>query len=120
MKAKWVVTKSYIETLLDEGSNNVQPVMVAARNGGPSYGRIEFPKDCDPAKDMNVSGPRDAEAPDLDALDLEFALVDDDMNVYYTGRCNEDAEFEPLDMYGTPNAGCTHLFIKQGEYWEAL
>lgn len=120
MKAKWIITKSYIETLPHEGSNNVQPLMVAARNGGPSYGRIEFPKDCDPAVDVEVSGPRDAEAPDLDALTHDCALVDDDMNVYYTGRWCEEAEFEPLDMYGTPDAGAVHLFIKRGEYWEAL
>ena len=115
MKAIWLVTKSYIEDA--SSRNNVQPVMVAHHG---TLGRIEFPPDCDPAVDVDVYGPSDASPPAASSLTLEFALVDGDMNVYYTGLCSPDAEWDPLDMYGKPNAGCSFLFVKRGGYWEML
>lgn len=43
----------------------------------------------------------------------EFRLLDGDDNIYYTGLARPEAEFEPLDEFGTPNAGCTTI-----EYWD--
>jgi hypothetical protein len=43
----------------------------------------------------------------------EFKLYDDDGELYYVGRIVGDFEgFEPLDDFGTPNAGCTRIDIK--------
>lgn len=38
---------------------------------------------------------------------VKFRLLDDDGCVYYYGVMSEDACFDPLDDFGTPNAGCT-------------
>jgi len=54
-----------------------------------------------------------------------FRMLDDDDNLYYEGRIigGEDfeASFEPLDDFGTPNAGCTDIQYKSknGE-WETI
>lgn len=45
-----------------------------------------------------------------------FSLYDDDRNCYYEGMLYGDFEgFEPLDDFGTPNAGCT--MMKLGGEW---
>ena len=41
----------------------------------------------------------------------KFRMYDDDGNLYYEGVCTE-LEFDPLDDYGMPNAGCTYM-----KYW---
>jgi hypothetical protein len=41
-----------------------------------------------------------------------FRLYDDEGNLYYEGRSSDaDSEdaFNPLDDFGTPNAGCTEI-----------
>ncbi len=58
--------------------------------------------------------PKDVEA-------VHFKLYDDDGIHYYSGYYVdiEDAdEFEPLDCYGMPNAGCTYMTTrgKDGKY----
>ena len=45
-----------------------------------------------------------------------FSLYDDDGNCYYEGMLYGDFEgFEPLDDFGTPNAGCTAMKL-DGEW----
>jgi hypothetical protein len=52
-----------------------------------------------------------------------FRMFDDDNNLYYVGRFLEDettadleaAEFQPLDNFGTPNAGCTYMEVKDAQ-----
>jgi len=42
-----------------------------------------------------------------------FMMYDDDGELYYRGKIVGDFEgFEPLDDYGTPNAGCTGIKYK--------
>jgi len=46
----------------------------------------------------------------------EFELYDDDRMLYYKGRIIGDyIGFEPLDDFGTPNAGAAHVKMN-GEY----
>ena len=69
--------------------------------------------------DVSITGPG---VPALDPnLELKlingegdkFELFDDDGELYYVGRIIGDFEgFEPLDDFGTPNAGCTRIDIK--------
>ena len=41
-----------------------------------------------------------------------FSMYDDDDNCYYEGMIYGDYDgFEPLDMFGMPNAGCTYIKI---------
>lgn len=60
-----------------------------------------------------------------------FRIYDDDGELYYTGLRTQtpdhdgfDDGFEPLDDYGTPNAGATEIrYLKVGslpEEWETL
>ena len=49
-----------------------------------------------------------------------FRLYDDDNTRYYDGVMYGPVEFAPLDDYGTPNAGCTMLFYKEGGKWKQL
>ena len=66
-----------------------------------------------------------ANAPDEDLLDEpnyeeeDFRLLDDDEIVYYTGRIWGDYDgFEPLDEFGSPNAGAVAIQYKddKGEW----
>lgn len=38
-----------------------------------------------------------------------FQLLDDDGEIYYSGLAKPQADFDPLDDFGTPNAGCTEI-----------
>lgn len=58
-----------------------------------------------------------------------FRMFDDDGNLYYEGRFLEGkdtedleaAEFQPLDNFGTPNAGCTYIEYKDASgVWKML
>jgi hypothetical protein len=53
-------------------------------------------------------------------LPIEFRLYDGDGNLYYEGRMqNED--FDPLDDFGGPNAGCTEIKTRSaGGAWTTL
>jgi hypothetical protein len=59
------------------------------------------------ANAVGVTGPR-GYAGDGSELAKRFRMYDDDGNLYYEGRCAEE-DFAPLDDFGTPNAGCTHI-----------
>ncbi|HZZ17155.1 MAG TPA: hypothetical protein VFE08_14470 [Candidatus Sulfotelmatobacter sp.] len=58
-----------------------------------------------------------------------FRMYDDDGELYYTGvylTTDDDSGFEPLDDFGTPNAGATEIRYYRGigrdakEVWETL
>jgi len=77
------------------------------------------------ANATGLTGPRDI-SPEHERLLKEgagtkFRMKDDDGEVYYTGRIiGRDRSFDPLDDFGTPNAGATSIeYLEQGE-WEAL
>jgi len=54
-------------------------------------------------------------------LTVQFQLFDDDGNLYYTGKMTENADFAPLDDFGTPNAGCTYMKYRKGnDKWQHL
>jgi hypothetical protein len=51
----------------------------------------------------------------------QFRLFDDDNVLCYQGRIiGNYSGFEPLDDYGTPNAGCTTIKYRNGHAWEVL
>jgi hypothetical protein len=52
------------------------------------------------------------------SLPFEFRLLDDDGNVYYVGRAN-DQDFDPLD-WAKGYAGCTEIQFRNGKQWETL
>lgn len=88
----WIVTKDYI------GSDTVGEV-----------------------RDVSVVGPRsvsDELAARLCAGEgVRFKMYDDDNELYYEGRAI-NCDFEPLDDYGTPNAGATSIWYagKNGKF----
>lgn len=68
-----------------------------------------------------MMGPVNAKPELLNGETEVFRMLDDDRNVYYQGRIAGEYEgFEPLDDFGTPNAGCVHIeYLTNGE-WRAL
>jgi len=66
-------------------------------------------------RDVGVTGPRDADDA-VKSNPSRFSLYDDDDECYYEGMLYGDFEgFEPLDDYGTPNAGCVKMKL-DGEW----
>ena len=75
---------------------------------------------------VGMIGPRDAS----DAVSKRlattkegqgFRMYDDDGTLYYEGRIVGRYEgFEPLDDFGTPNAGCTSIQYQHNGQWETL
>jgi len=71
--------------------------------------------------DEGTFGPRAIPATVIRALQSgegeRFRMLDDDGEVYYLGRfingTDAEDEFQPLDCFGTPNAGCTAI-----QYWQ--
>ncbi len=51
-----------------------------------------------------------------------FRMYDDDGCLYYEGITDDFETFEPLDDYGTPNAGCTEIryLNEETKEWETL
>jgi hypothetical protein len=56
-----------------------------------------------------------------------FKMYDDDENLYYSGIFMQadggfDNGFEPLDDFGTPNAGCTEIryYDRETKEWDSL
>jgi hypothetical protein len=99
-----------------------------AFNGPSAYGWV-ITKDHINNESVGVYGPRDcpfADAEEIKKKGKRFRMFDDDGNLYYEGRFLELPEdqktpdhefvngFEPLEDYGTPNAGCTSI-----QYWES-
>ena len=58
----------------------------------------------------------------LDELPYRFRLLDDDGEVYYVGRSDDqdsEAAFAPLD-WATGYAGCTETQYRRDGHWETL
>ena len=93
--------------------------------------------------DKGVTGPRDITTEDLERLakgeGTKFKMYDDDGILYYKGRIlleemdfqahtqrygpySNELEFQPLDCFGGPNAGCTMIKYRNPETkkWEIL
>lgn len=54
---------------------------------------------------------------------FKFRMKDGDDNVYYEGYCDsndDESAFDPLDDFGTPNAGCCSIEYLHGRRWEQL
>lgn len=52
-----------------------------------------------------------------------FRMLDDDGEVYYEGRSDDDSSFAPLDHFGGPNAGATSIqYFENGKGggWKTL
>ena len=66
-------------------------------------------------EDKGVSGPYDCDV-NLKTNAARFSMYDDDGECYYEGMIYGDYDgFEPLDDFGSPNAGCTSIKIN-GEW----
>ena len=51
----------------------------------------------------------------------KFRMLDDDGELYYEGYSDDDSSFDPLDDFGTPNAGCTEIQYKDEKgKWSTL
>ena len=58
-----------------------------------------------------TEGPRNLD-PTIKDNPARFSMYDDDGECYYEGMIYGDYDgFEPLDGFGTPNAGCTEIRI---------
>lgn len=74
---------------------------------------------------VGVVGPSTAtlSIDEIKATGQRFRLLDDDGEIYYYGRAvldDDDDGFEPLDDFGTPNAGCTSIQYFEREAWQTL
>jgi hypothetical protein len=50
------------------------------------------------------------------ANETAFKMYDDDGELYYAGTIWGDFDgFEPLDDFGTPNAGCTEIRLRDSD-----
>ena len=68
-----------------------------------------------------TSGPRGSQFTfaDLEATGTQFRMYDDDGTLYYEGLiCGDFDGFEPLDDFGTPNAGATRIELYLKGRWE--
>ena len=106
-----------------------------ARQGYASYGWIITRDRLHTAESKEnrkgVAGPRNIHPDTLDALKKgkgeRFRMLDDDRNVYYEGLFIEvegreacEGGFEPLDDFGTPDAGCVLIQYRENSKWEYL
>ena len=62
---------------------------------------------------VGVIGPRGVSETAIAKLErgegFRFRMLDDDDLTYYHGLSSEADSFDPLDDFGTPNAGCTDI-----------
>jgi hypothetical protein len=56
----------------------------------------------------------------LDKCTIPFRLYDDDDELYYEGLGSNSSSFQPLDLFGMPNDGCTRLDYFENDKWETL
>lgn len=56
----------------------------------------------------------------LDKCTIPFRLYDDDDELYYEGLGSDSSSFQPLDLFGMPNDGCTRLDYFENNKWETL
>lgn len=108
----WKLTYDHLDSARDDttGPRNADPALVAKLDAAIKRGRTHA-----------------AEFPDVEW----FRMYDDDGELYYTGVRTGDAGpwaedgFEPLDDFGTPNAGATEIRYLNTTYtdtekWETL
>lgn len=79
----------------------------------------------DGGQSMGTIGPRSAKLSNdqIQEQGVAFRLLDDDGERYYGGFVvlgADDSGFEPLDDFGTPNAGCTEIQYKSKGKWATL
>ena len=68
-----------------------------------------------------IEGPSNAPVPTKFNNGAEFRMLDDDENIYYTGKIFGDYDgFEPLDDFGMPYAGCVDIQYKEDGKWTSL
>lgn len=70
------------------------------------------------ANAKGLSGPRGYKG-DGSELTHKFRMYDDDGELYYEGRCDEES-FGPLDDFGKPNAGATSIEYFTDGKWSVL
>ena len=79
-------------------------------------------KDAKPKTNCNavgIAGPAGYEG-DKEELTFHFRMYDDDGGLSYEGR-SDGMNFDPLDDFGSPNAGCTYIQYKNSSGdWETL
>lgn len=66
-------------------------------------------KDHDVVNDCKNATPEQIERLKIAGYTEPFKMFDDDGILYYSGLTKKDADFDPLDDFGTPNAGCTEI-----------
>jgi len=96
MKYAWIIDVSHIDF---ENSKDFTPIT------GPS--------DITPEQEAHL----------IFATGQKFKMYDDDGELYYSGRIiGNYSGFEPLDDFGTPNAGCTEIKLLNSKTnkWETL
>lgn len=74
---------------------------------------------------VGVIGPRNVSETAIAKLErgegFRFRMLDDDDLTYYHGLSSEADSFDPLDDFGTPNAGCTDIQYRgRSGGWESL
>ena len=87
----------------------------------------------EPEDEAGTTGPSDADPVALKLLTggggVKFRMYDGDGELYYEGRFMDttldghdlpETAFGPLDDFGTPNAGCTHIKYFTNHKWETL
>jgi len=100
MANHWIITKDHIS---DAHEPNEEGTMSPAFPISPSR-----------------SGRLDHQQEEIERLcPIKFRMYDDDGNLYYEGRMS-GYDFDPLDDFGMPNAGCTYLKYLKGGVWHHL
>lgn len=75
------------------------------------YGAAPNAKPGTNANAVGVMGPRGFNG-DQSKLVHRFRMLNDDRELAYEGRSDDDSSFGPLDDFGEPNVGCTVI-----QYW---
>lgn len=87
---------------------------LGGNNKAPYRWKITKDHICD-GDDAGVEGPHNLD-PEIKHNRAHFVMKDDDGETYYEGEIYGDYDgFEPLDDFGTPNAGATRIFYKGKE-----
>ena len=88
----------------------------SAEDTGLAVYRWKITKDhIDDGEAKGAEGPS-LHNPNINDNRQHFVMKDDDGTTYYEGEIwGEYSGFEPLDDFGTPNAGCTRIFYKGEE-----
>lgn len=89
----------------------------------PSYGWVITRDYIDEDQAVGTMGPRGCTftKEDIAINGKKFRMYDDDNELYYEGYLVGICDgFEPLDDYGTPNAGCTYIQYEENGEWVTL